>query len=89
MVAFAAMIDGDGEVTDFLRLPNLMKRKDDIDEERRELKVYMFSLFSCTLSIHYCVCVIACGQGRHIVIQAFMFVGKERVRSICTGIKIC
>ena len=40
-VAFAAMIDGDGEVTDFLRLPHLMKRG---HEEARELKVCHVSL---------------------------------------------
>ena len=33
------MIDGDGEVTDFLRLKNFMKRKKSWKEEDREEKV--------------------------------------------------
>ena len=38
-MAFAAMIDGEGEVTDFLRLKHLMKRKNSWKEQEREEKV--------------------------------------------------
>ena len=36
--AFCALVDGDGEVTDFLRLVNLMKHKKSFRREDREDK---------------------------------------------------
>jgi len=37
--SFCAIIDGDGEVTDFLRLPHVMKRRGGWNRDDAELKV--------------------------------------------------
>jgi len=37
--SFGAVIDGDGEVTDFLRLPHVMKRRGGWNRDDAELKV--------------------------------------------------
>lgn len=37
--AYAVVIDGDGAVTDYIRLPHLLKRKRSWREEEREQKV--------------------------------------------------
>lgn len=40
--AFACMIAADGECTDYLRLPNILRRKNGFREEERLLKVCTF-----------------------------------------------
>lgn len=37
---FCALINGEGEVVDFLRLPHFMKRRNAFREEEREKKVH-------------------------------------------------
>ena len=44
------MVDGDGEVTDFLRLPHIMKRRNGWNKDDAELKVTAF----VSLSSNYC-----------------------------------
>jgi transcription elongation factor SPT6 len=39
--SFCAIVDGDGEVTDFLRLPHIMKRRNGWNKEDASLKVSM------------------------------------------------
>jgi hypothetical protein len=40
--SFCAIVDGDGEVTDFLRLPHIMKRRNGWNKEDAALKVSTF-----------------------------------------------
>jgi len=37
--SFCAVVDGDGEVADFLRLPHIMKRRNGWNRDDAELKV--------------------------------------------------
>ena len=37
--SFCAVVDGDGEVTDFLRLPHIMKRRNGWNRDDADLKV--------------------------------------------------
>ena len=53
--AFLAMLDGDGEIVDFLRLKHLMKRRNSLRIAEREAKVFIYSI-ECK---DYSLCIIA------------------------------
>lgn len=46
---FCALINGDGEVVDFLRLPYFMKRRNAFREDEREKKVQKLTEALCKL----------------------------------------
>lgn len=60
--AFCCMIAPDGECTDHLRLPHLLKRKNSFREEEKMLKVYkaLILLFCC---IKFSLQINECGSG--------------------------
>jgi len=42
--SFCAVVDGDGEMTDFLRLPHIMKRRNGWNRDDADLKVCVCSV---------------------------------------------
>lgn len=52
---FCALVNGEGEVTDFLRLPHFTKRRNAWREEEREKKV---SLGAAIIGMNVCMLVL-------------------------------
>ena len=60
-VSFCAVIDGDGEVTDFLRLPHIMKRKNGWNKDDAALKVNIIhDVISTKQSINFTTVTFHC-----------------------------
>lgn len=63
---FCALINGEGEVVDFLRLPYFMKRRNAFREDEREKKVQS----KCVHLIEACICR-NCFPGIHLQLSIF------------------
>ena len=55
--AFCCFLDGSGQVTDFLRLNNLLKRKYSPFDREREEKVCVCECVCVCVCVYVCVCV--------------------------------
>ena len=51
---FCALINGEGEVVDFLRLPYFMKRRNAFREDEREKKVQTKAVLLCSQQMFFC-----------------------------------
>ena len=63
---FCALVNGEGEVTDFLRLPHFTKRRNAWREEEREKKV---SLGTAIVEMNVCTLLL--------VLCSVLWVGEE------------
>jgi len=66
------VVDGDGELTDFLRLPHIMKRRNGWNRDEAELKVQkqtniQANISWCHLMLTVCVCYLTVSHKQAIL----------------------